>query len=307
MTAEEPREVEVRDRGVGGSDVAAILGLHPHRTPYEVYLEKVGEHPGENRGNAEAMFWGTRLEPVVAHVIAERRERVYATVPLTWVDPDERWRRVNPDGLLLTEEDAAALHAVGSLEHGTGEVLEVKTTSGWRAKDWADGEAPVAAVLQCLWAMDIGGQRSGVVGGLIGGQRLRVAEVEYDEALVTEVRERVAVFWFEHVLERRPPPVTAVDVGLLRRVYRTGGQGIREATPEAIEAFEDYRTWQGRCAQARAEQEYARARLMAELGDHDELWDGERRIAHYTVIPGGHVEYERPERRQLYVARTEGS
>ena len=48
---------------IGGSDIAAIMGLSPWRTPYQVYQEKRGEAEGFT-GN-EATDWGIRLEPTI--------------------------------------------------------------------------------------------------------------------------------------------------------------------------------------------------------------------------------------------------
>lgn len=49
-----------RQKGIGGSDVAAILGLSPWRTPYDVYLDKIGEAPKEL--TSQAAHFGTKLE-----------------------------------------------------------------------------------------------------------------------------------------------------------------------------------------------------------------------------------------------------
>jgi hypothetical protein len=35
-----------RPHGIGGSDIAALLGLSPYKTPLELWAEKVG-HPGK--------------------------------------------------------------------------------------------------------------------------------------------------------------------------------------------------------------------------------------------------------------------
>lgn len=57
-----------RRNGIGGSDLAAICGISKWRTPMHVYLEKLGETPEEQMG--EAAEWGTRLEPLVADKFA---------------------------------------------------------------------------------------------------------------------------------------------------------------------------------------------------------------------------------------------
>ena len=36
-------QLEARKKGIGGSDVASILGLSPWKSQYQLYLEKRGE------------------------------------------------------------------------------------------------------------------------------------------------------------------------------------------------------------------------------------------------------------------------
>ena len=56
--------LELRSHGIGGSDVAAIMGLSPWRTPYQVWADKVlGIR--EDISGKPAVEWGTILEPVV--------------------------------------------------------------------------------------------------------------------------------------------------------------------------------------------------------------------------------------------------
>ena len=40
MTMHGPQYLEERRKGIGGSDIAAVLGLSPWKTAYQVYQEK---------------------------------------------------------------------------------------------------------------------------------------------------------------------------------------------------------------------------------------------------------------------------
>ena len=44
-----------RRKGIGGSDIGAILGLSPYRTLMDVFLDKRGET--QPKGNEQAMYW----------------------------------------------------------------------------------------------------------------------------------------------------------------------------------------------------------------------------------------------------------
>ena len=72
MKNQENREDWLKQRklGIGGSDVAAVLGLSAFRTPTDVYLDKIGE--AEPRQATDSMHFGQLLEAVVAKEFARR-------------------------------------------------------------------------------------------------------------------------------------------------------------------------------------------------------------------------------------------
>ena len=51
-------------QGIGASEAAAALGLSPWKSPYSLYLEKVGEIDGPEEN--EHMAWGRKMEPLIA-------------------------------------------------------------------------------------------------------------------------------------------------------------------------------------------------------------------------------------------------
>ena len=64
---------EARKNGIGGSDVGAIMGLNPWKSPVEVWLEKTGHSEPPDLSGKESVEWGNRLEAVVAEKFADRR------------------------------------------------------------------------------------------------------------------------------------------------------------------------------------------------------------------------------------------
>ena len=56
----------VRNKGIGGSDAGAILGLNPYKKPYKLWLEKTGAKEPEDISEKEEVKSGVYLEPAVA-------------------------------------------------------------------------------------------------------------------------------------------------------------------------------------------------------------------------------------------------
>src|SRR5690606_29202656 len=111
MMTTDPREewLAERRKAIGASDVAAVLGVSPWATPWEVWAEKTGRLEPWS-GNA-ATDLGTRLEPVIMDMAEaelgpiERSVRVaHATLPLA-VNLDGR----TADGHLPVEAKTAGM------------------------------------------------------------------------------------------------------------------------------------------------------------------------------------------------------
>lgn len=62
-----------RRRGIGGSDVAAILGISPFRTARDLYDDKLNiASAADDTGNWVALEMGHLLEPLVAQIFAKK-------------------------------------------------------------------------------------------------------------------------------------------------------------------------------------------------------------------------------------------
>lgn len=78
-TTDLPREewLNYRRRGIGGSDVAAILGVSPFRTARDIYYDKIGVVAVEpDESNWVPLEMGNLLEDLVARIFQKRSESV---------------------------------------------------------------------------------------------------------------------------------------------------------------------------------------------------------------------------------------
>ena len=65
--------LEYRRLGIGGSDVAAIMGISPFRTARDIYYDKLGiAEVGGYEGNWVAMEMGSLLEGLVAEIFRRK-------------------------------------------------------------------------------------------------------------------------------------------------------------------------------------------------------------------------------------------
>lgn len=249
-----------RRQGLGGSDAAAVLGLSPYVSPYELYLEKTDQLIGDV--DNEAMEWGRRLEPVVAEWftdstgIAVRREGLLQS-------RERPWQQVSLD---RSTED--------------GGILECKTLS-WRVESsWDESQVPDAAELQVQHALAVTGRSHGWVAALVDGRRPKLRRVERDERLIADLIAVEADFW-QLIVDRTPPPIddTESTAEALRKLYPVTAEGIGSVVDaeKAAELVQAKRAADLAVKEAEAAQRLADSLLRAAIGE-----------AELLITPAGH-------------------
>ncbi|MFM9368092.1 YqaJ viral recombinase family protein [Streptomyces sp. Da 82-17] len=212
----------VRRTGVGGSEVAAVLGMSRYSSAYEVYLDKRGELPLDRPRSpelAEAAFWGLAHEPTIASVFADRTGLGVVEGPGTVAHVERRWMLANVDRYVIEAGEAAP-----------SSLLEIKTRSAFQLDEWLGG-VPDGPALQTHWYLAVTGYSHAHVAALLGGNRLVVHRVERDEQLVEHLVALVGEFW-QGVLDGTPPPIdgSPATEELLGHLYdvRAGAETVAD-------------------------------------------------------------------------------
>jgi putative phage-type endonuclease len=177
-----------RQRGIGGSDVGAILGVNKWKTPFEVYLEKT-EEITEVKETSEAAYWGTELEELVAKEFSKRTGKKVRRDSRHLVHPKYPFMVANIDRRVVRENA----------------ILECKTANQFLAKEWDGDEVPASYILQCQHYMSVTGAEKCYIACLIGGQRFVWKEIQRDEELIDMIILAEMDFWKNHVEKKVPP------------------------------------------------------------------------------------------------------
>lgn len=221
-----------REKGVGSSDAAAIVGVSRWGTPLSVWQNKTnrGEKFDEDNPFMEA---GRYLEPVIVKWFRDKTELRAERVGTDDGDcaivyrKDRPHERCTPDALVwLDKHDAKRLdlpqydwdNGVSSGKRhyeGIG-LLEVKTGAAWKADEWRDG-VPIEYDVQVQEQLMVTGCAFAFIAVLLGGNDFRWYFVERNESFITALRERCGRFWADYVENDVPPPVIAAgDFALLQ-------------------------------------------------------------------------------------------
>ena len=194
-----------RKKGIGGSDVACVLGLNKYKSAFALYNEKKSEELDDY--DNEAMRIGRDLEDYVASRFTEKSGI-----------------KVRNENAILINEDFPFIRAnVDRLCVGVKAGLECKTASTWNAKSFGKGEFPVNYYTQCVAYMAVTGLPDWYLAVLVMGKEFKVYRLTRDkdcdcpdwcecavyvsddeiEALVSACRS----FWCEHIEKNVPPAV----------------------------------------------------------------------------------------------------
>lgn len=157
-----PEWLELRSRGIGGSDVATISGLNKWESAATLWYKKSGLIDSLKEDNS-AMEWGRRLEaPILEKFIEDNPQLEVYTDCGTWRNQEREYQIVNPDGLFQDE-------------NGDWGVVEIKTARF--GDDWADG-VPVYYLTQVQYYLNAFGFKRAFVAVLISGSDYRCFEVQ---------------------------------------------------------------------------------------------------------------------------------
>jgi len=203
-----------RQKGIGGSDVAGILGISPFVTPLDVYLDKIGE--SEEKPDNPSMAFGRLMEPVLLQQYQNVTGESLVSDLQPIISPKHEFMRANLDGLTKS-----------------GKVLEIKTArtnNGWGEP--GTDEIPDYYLTQVQHYLAVTEMPIADVAVLISGCEFLVYTVEKDLELQEMLIEKEAKFW-EMVQKRTPPdPVNLKDI--IKIYPRSLKNGI-EANQDVIE------------------------------------------------------------------------
>lgn len=274
-----------RTKFMGGSDIAAVLGISPYKTAVDLWIDKTTP-PREDGRNARAKSRGTRLEPYILDMIRDEHGLQIVANNKRYIDPAVPYFAAEIDAETVDEN------------------VEIKTVHPFKSKEWGELETdqlPLHYVAQVQWGLGIRQKDRCRVFALIGDD-LRAYVVERDDETIEAMREKAAEFWTRYVLAKLRPPLDFADsktLDTLRRLY----PGTDGSTVEATAMHEHWRAVMQTAQDMRDKYEGviegAKAHLMAEMGAaaHLKFSDGKafrRKLATrkgFTVEPSTYMDF----------------
>jgi putative phage-type endonuclease len=213
---------------IGGSDIAAVLGLSEWKTPLDLYLQKTGQWTEKPDADREKIFRrGHDWEPIVVRWLAEDygmqiTRRSIPESPNYYTDQECNFLACEIDSeFTVTEEFLAAVPELDIDRSliGTTQNIEIKSVSPFAASKWGEqftDEIPIDYGAQGMFGLMVTGRQLCVYGVVFGADNLTLYLIKRDQDTINAMKEKAITFWHEHVLKLAPPdPSNMSDIKYL--------------------------------------------------------------------------------------------
>ena len=249
--------LERRKHGIGGSEIAAILGDSEWSSPRQVWMNKLGMFDDKPNEQSEQARWGNLLETTVATEWANRRNKKWIHIPVILQDDERPYLLANIDGFVLSDD-----------EQLIEEILEIKTTSAYNEDAWSTGLVPIYYMHQVNWYCGITRVPKFTVACLVGGQKLYDYSLPAQPEMFERQTKAADVFWLENVSKCIEPKANNVDVEMLSEISINKEKEPIIFTDQAVENTADaYCQCREKISQLEKIKKALQAQLLVAIGD----------------------------------------
>ena len=247
-----------RDKIIGGSDVAAILGLNRYKTAYEVWEEK--KHGIKTfEGNA-ATEWGKKLEPVIiAHFEQVNNVKVFDN-NVKYISKEHDFLGCHPDGICTINNENV--------------LIEVKTVSTDAFKFWGN-ELPLEYYCQVQHNLNVLGlTKAKFIYLVLDSRYYGEIEISYDKEYAESVQKFLVKWWNEYIIGDNTPIKTVTD-------YEKENPEVKmvEADDETAKKHTELIELKAKIKELETQKEVIEDFLKLKIGDATDLMYGLNTIA----------------------------
>lgn len=195
-------QLEMRRKGITGTDIGAILGRSEFKSPLDVWREKTGQ--AEPLDMTAAMERGNFLEPALREWYSHRSGALFVEEPGTLVLRGEPRIMATPDGLAHFGDGGYQRRSVE--RRG----LEIKAPGPHAEAGWGEpgtDQVPDAYLLQGVFEMAVLDVERLDFAALLGGE-LRIYPVQRHRELEKHLVDFALSWWERHVVGGLEPEPT---------------------------------------------------------------------------------------------------
>ena len=218
--------LELRKSSIGGSEIAAILGMNPYSSAITVYADKhdLSKPIVEN----EAMREGRELEWYVADRYMEKTGKKVRNDFYVYADDEYDYMTANIDRRIVGEN--AGLECKRMLFSANDYNFEA-------------GEVPKMYYVQCQWYCMIFGFDHMDFAVWVPGKGVYVVTIPRNDDFISDMRSRAIDFWENNVLAHRMPVPDGSEASIetLKEIYPKPVENTSVMIPGLDKMVSDYK------------------------------------------------------------------
>jgi putative phage-type endonuclease len=270
--------IELRSEGLGGSEIAAVVGGSKYESQLSLWRKKTGQK-GETE-STEQMRAGNLFEEVIAKEFSERYKWPIKRVNYIYSHPEYDWTRCNVD--YITQNPAT----------GRWGILEIKNPSEYARGEWETnfeldeagnvskpthpGSIPPYYHIQGQFYAGCSGLNFIVTCAMIGGFTLCPVYRSIDKSLFRELLLEGDTFWKAHVLTKKQPRLEASNANSRKELNEILGESAVTgeallADPDLIDLLDAHLTAKQAEKAAREHKDSLAAQIVEKTGDHSKI------------------------------------
>ena len=280
--------LHLRTQDITSTDVAALFGISPYLTKFELWHRKKRGEIVELSEN-KRMKWGTALQDTIAAQIAK----------------DHGWtiRRMTE---YIRDE---TIRAGASFDFAIGEdgLLEIKNVDGriyrdnWIEDDNGNIQAPPHIEIQVQHQLLVSGREYAYIGALVGGNDEKLIYRKRDEMVIAVIRQAVKEFW-ESINNNTPPePNFVEDAAFISKLYGYAepNKVLDVRGDEKFQAMmENYKELGEVIKEKQSARDAIKAELLTIVGDAEKV-TGDSFTISAGIVAGADISYHRNEYRMF--------
>lgn len=239
---------EMRDTYIGGSEMGAIMGLDPWKTPLEVYYSKVEPDRIEQNYSPKTEI-GTHIESFIADCYKRKTDSQVIEYPQRITHNKHSFLGGHIDRLVLQKAKSIMTPPAPNVVlpakpdqseefYERNRILECKNTGGFGSKLlWEDG-LPSYYFTQVQFYLMLTNLKYADVAVLKDGWDFSIITVEREEDFIEFMEEAAVAFWHNHILAKVPPD--AKTEGDFKLMYPNHLEGkIATADSVMVETYKE--------------------------------------------------------------------
>ncbi len=263
---------EIRKQGLGATDCAAVMGLSPYKTPYELWLEKTGRMEEPTILSDDRLFLRHAHEETISREYMRRMNVKLRRVNQTVFHKRLPFMLCNLDRVIV----------------GQKKIVECKSSSGFMRATWGEtgsDEAPIAYMLQVQHQMACAEYDDADIAALIDIDDYRIFPIPRNEKVIKKIEDACEYFWVEHVIRDIPPaPTTRGDLKLM---YPLNNGNFIEATSDVLSYIDIVNKVKGDIKSLENKKENVEKEIIQFIAQNDGITENGNVIATFIATKKG--------------------